>query len=277
MGGLNIASTNAMNLNTSLCSRSATGHSHPRRAPESTRRIVKMRNRRSRIGRVAASASAPCTLALSLAGCSSLYGTPRTIPKGEVQHTVAIEGIAAPGSGFGYGVQGAANVSYGGMLPTLPTYELRYGTSDRVDVGFRFANMTALGFDAKWNFHRGHVDLAIDPSLQAIVVPTTPDATAVVYGHLPLLVGVNLSPRSAIVFSPGVALFYTSSHDTGTQQWTPIARCGIGFQRRINPQFAIQPVVTTQFAFGPGGVSAPLLSFGVGFLLGAQPNTDDLK
>src|SRR3954465_1617199 len=92
-----------------------------------------------------------------LAGCPNpnVYGTPRTIPKGTSQHTVAAEGL---------GVVGVDKV------PVLPTYQYRAGLRDDVDMGFRIANLTSLGFDVKWNFYREKVDLAVVPGFTGTYV-----------------------------------------------------------------------------------------------------------
>src|SRR5688572_21795548 len=86
----------------------------------------------------------------ALVGCTSpnTYATARTLAPGDVTHTVAVEGIAYHGS------PGT------GALPLLPTYVLRVGVIERVDVGVRVGNMTELGADVKVNFLRGPLDLA---------------------------------------------------------------------------------------------------------------------
>ena len=55
--------------------------------------------------------------ALALMGCPSpsIYGTARTIPRGQIQQTVAVEGLGATTSGAS------------GFVPTLPTYQFRIG------------------------------------------------------------------------------------------------------------------------------------------------------
>ena len=102
-------------------------------------------------------AAALCT------GCPNpqVYGTPRTTPVGKVQHTVAAEG-------FNFGIKYPAVKAADGStirpertdsatLPNLPTYQLRVGVLDTLDVGVRIANLSSVGADVKWNFIKGDV------------------------------------------------------------------------------------------------------------------------
>lgn len=83
--------------------------------------------------------------ALALTGCPSMntYTTARTIPQGTIQHMVALEGL-------GGSVRGVTAV-----VPTLPTYQLRYGLTDRIDIAGRISNLTSVGADVKFNLLRG--------------------------------------------------------------------------------------------------------------------------
>src|SRR5215207_1572927 len=79
-------------------------------------------------------------------GCPNpnTYGTPRTTPVGKVQHTVAAEGMS-------YNIEQGGRTD-SGTFPNLPSYQLRVGVADTVDIGARITNLTSVGADVKWNF-----------------------------------------------------------------------------------------------------------------------------
>jgi hypothetical protein len=219
--------------------------------------------------------------ALLLQGCPNpnVYQTPRTTPKGSVSHTVAAEGI-----GFS-ATEEATGQSVSGFFPTLPSYSLRVGVADEVDIGFRLANMSSLGADAKWNFVRGQtLDVAVDPGVQWFRWSTTVDnettSADIVYANLPVLVGINIAEPLSLVIVPGITYAYSSASTSGggsdaaTSADGVMARVGFGFNLRVSQRFAIQPEVTLlrQFNDDP----AALYIAGLGFNFGALPGFDDL-
>lgn len=162
-----------------------------------------------------------------LLGCPNpqTYGTPRTTPSGKIQHTVALEGFhaaaksttttAAPGGGV------STRESTDTLtLPLLPTYQLRVGVADRVDIGARITNLSALGGDVKWNFVKGEsVDLAVMPGLQLNYFSANNNSIFIFYGHLPLMAGFNFGESTTLVLSGGLVFAYgsaTASGDRGT-------------------------------------------------------------
>lgn len=93
--------------------------------------------------------------ALALGGCPDpeTLGTPRTIPRGQIAQTVALTAIGSRDNG-----------AFGGtsaLSSSLPTYMIRVGLADRVDVGLRLSRLTSLGADAKINFLRGPLARAL--------------------------------------------------------------------------------------------------------------------
>src|SRR5690349_21254831 len=82
------------------------------------------------------------TIAALCTGCPNpqTYGTPRTTPAGKIQHNLAAEGIGASSDAGSF------------TVPNVPTYTLRVGVADTVDIGARIANLTSIGADVKWNF-----------------------------------------------------------------------------------------------------------------------------
>jgi|JI10StandDraft_1071094.scaffolds.fasta_scaffold479386_2 hypothetical protein len=206
-------------------------------------------------------------------GCPSpsIYGTARTLPRGTVQHTLAAEVIGAVGNGTA-------------VFPTLPTYQLRLGLADNVDLGFRLGNIVSPGVDVKINFVRGAFDLAIDPGIQGMYLATSDEGAGFVYLNLPLILGFNLSRSFSILATPGVAYaagFGTTSSSSGgstsatTYNGTGfMPRFGVGLNIRVNNSFAIQPEWTGYYFVDS---SAVLFTFGIGFTFGAQPDFSDIQ
>lgn len=215
-----------------------------------------------------------------LPGCPNplILGTPRTTPKGEISHTVALEGIGVSA------YDGASKQTVGGFLPNLPTYEMRIGLADWVDLGVRLSNLTTLGVDGKLNFVKTkHVDVAAAPGFQFFYFSSGAGeaSTSVVgtYLHAPVLVGFNVAEPFSIVLSPGITYGLVSATASGggtdAAQGTGglLFRGGLGFNIRIGKGFAIHP----EFAFSRGleddqGDIVTLYNFGLGFKFGKLPD-----
>ena len=220
---------------------------------------------------------------LTLLGCPNpnTYGTPRTIPAGRGQHTIAPEALYVNGKApfvDGGGATRVQRVDSG--LPMFPTYQYRHGLGDTVDLGLRVTNLSGFGADVKWNFLRGTVDLAIDPGAQWVYVSTANTGTLSLFLlHAPLMVGLNVSRRVAIVFTPGAAL----ALEAGRSKPEPtrgailsngggLARFGVGINVRTGRDFSLMPEVTAMRAFND--TQGILLVFGLGLKVGAQPLMD---
>jgi hypothetical protein len=215
-------------------------------------------------------------LAPLCAGCpnANTYGTPRTVPRGEIQHSVAVEG-------FGWALPGNSGIGASGFLPTLPTYTFRVGVHDRIDIGARVSNLTSIGVDGKFNFIKGVFDLAIDPGVQAFYFPSTAGSAGIFYFHAPILLGVNPTDWFSIVLTPGiVGAVATSSINGGSGRDSVstasgvLARVGLGFDFRISQGFAIHPEVTMMRSFDTEGL---LFNAGVGFNFGKLPSYADIR
>jgi len=226
-----------------------------------------------------------CVLGLFATGCPNpnTYGTPRTVPKGKVAHTIASEAIGYRITRRDAYVTESEPRNHSTAIPVMPSYMLRVGIVDRLDFGFRAANFTSLGIDLKLNFVRTpSFDLALDPMVQwaGLVVDTT-------HYHLPLLIGINLSDSFSIVATPGI-MYATSELDKtldlaeasqimGTTGLS--ARFGLGFNARVSPKFAIQPELTFMRALNPPTdtefENVTIFVFGVGFNIGNLPDFSD--
>lgn len=225
--------------------------------------------------------SAIGALALLATGCPNpnTYGTPRTTPVGRVQHTVAAEGISyklkdSPQDG---------GETATGSFPTFPTYQLRVGVADRVDIGARISNLSSVGADVKWNFLRTEgFDMAIVPGFQVFHIGGSTAGTTSgytqFYGNLPLVLGVNLAESISIVPTAGVTYGYNSATTVTDDSSAAasidglIVRAGLGLNFRISPKFAMHPEVTMlQFLNAENEPKVRLFIFGLGFNFGNLP------
>ena len=228
-------------------------------------------------------AAALCT------GCPNpqIYGTPRTTPVGKIQHTVA-------GEGFGFNIKypevrnadgtTSTRPSDSATLPNLPTYQLRVGVADTVDIGVRLANMTSLGADVKWNFIKGDTfDMAAVPGFQVFHIGSSGGGATAgytqFYANLPLVFGINLSDAVTIVPTAGVTYGLNSatvvSEDDSSAASSVdgmMLRGGLGFNFRISPKFAMHPEITMlKFLNKDEHPSVTLFLFGLGFNFGNLP------
>jgi hypothetical protein len=214
-------------------------------------------------------------------GCPNpnTYGTPRTTPVGKIQHSIAAEA-------WGYSVTDAeTDESAGGVLPTVPTYTLRVGVADTVDIGARISNLSSIGADVKWNFIKSEsFDMAIDPSFQFFHIGTTSTAgdtsLSILYLNAPLMFGINLSDSISIVPTLGATYGWASASvdstddsDSASGTTGVMLRPGLGFDFRISPRFAIHPEVTVLKTLkGDDEDSALMYMFGIGFNFGNLPH-----
>ena len=227
-------------------------------------------------------AGALVVLTFTLCGCPNpnTYGTARTTPKGKISHSIAAEGFAFTSD--------TADVA----VPLAPTYALRWGVADSVDLGFRIQNFSSLGADAKINLVKGGVDLALDPGLQYYSYSVTltdssgdeaSDSTSVFYLHAPLIFDANLSEAVSLVLTPGFVFAAVTSDidltgsdsdlDVVSTTEGAIARFTVGFDFRASKKFALHPEVTLMRAFE---AEANFFIFGLGFNFGHLPDFSDL-
>jgi hypothetical protein len=228
-----------------------------------------------RLGAIGVSA-ALCT------GCPNpnTYGTPRTTPAGKVQHTVAAEGI-----GFTYdrpGVNAAGEedtVTDSATLPNFPSYQIRIGVADEIDVGVKVLNMSSIGADVKWNFIKSDsFDMAAVPGFQVFHFSVNDNGYTQFYGNLPLLFGINvgdsvtLVPSAGVTYSLGSATVDSDSNSAAYSDGGLWLRGGIGFNFRISPKFAMHPEITfLKNIPADNEVDTLLYVFGLGFNFGSLP------
>lgn len=224
--------------------------------------------------------------ALLMTGCPNpnTYGTPRTTPKGKISHSVAAEWLGVTFEERISEQAGATDdtTSVSTSVVAPPTYTIRLGVADNMDVGLRAANMSALGFDFKYNFLRSEsFDLAIDPGVQWLNVGFN-----VFHVHVPVLLGINLSPHMSIVATPGIMYGITSvssgdeEFDNELDQFLSTdgiyGRLGVGIDFRFSRKFAIHPEITFLRGFEKDDTSvvqsAMTYMFGIGFNFGNLPD-----
>lgn len=238
-----------------------------------------------------ASARAAALLWLPLAsGClnPNTYGTPRTTPVGQVQQSLAAELVSYRAvTPEGPGTLGRTDA---GNTPVAPSYAFRVGVTDRLDIGGRIANASALGVDVKWNFLRSEVlDVAIAPGAQAFIVWGGAGAGVYthVYSNLPLMFGINASPDFTIAPSVGLgygfnssdSLSYNNAEERTSSTEALLFQAGLGLDFRISPRFAVHPEMSmltrasgAAGAAGAAGAEMRWYTFGVGFKWGVLPS-----
>ncbi len=224
------------------------------------------------------------------AGCPNpnTYGTPRTTPKGKVQHTVAAEGFGldyeTPGTTDPTTGQKTAGTKGSLTVPNFPTYQLRVGVTDTVDIGARIANMSSLGADVKWNFIRGETfDMATVPGLQVFRLSTSSGSSdgsfTQFYANLPLVFGINLADALSIVPTAGITYSLSSAEALSDQDDAArttdglFVRAGLGFNFRISQKFAMHPEITLLKNVTDTDKNGDVLLyvFGLGFNFGSLP------
>lgn len=218
-----------------------------------------------------------------LCGCPdpNTYGTPRTLAPGDLQLQASV------------GAWGGAANGGNGVWPALPSVGFRYGIADRLDIGARLVDFFGIGGDAKYNFVRGRVDLAFDPTLQLFYLPpvqflgssSLTQSIGVAQLQAPLLVGINFDDATSLILTPGfVGTLATSPiADAGYVVPQQIAfattglgaRLGIGLNIRTSDTFSWQPEVTAWHEFN--GVDSWICVAGIGINIGAQPDYSDLE
>ncbi len=239
-------------------------------------------------------------LALRFAGCAAaaaflpgcpnpdLYTTPRTIDPGTVQFQVALEGIGATYNGTQTTTTNTANpttqtqqVSESFFLPMVPTVGVRVGLADGLELGARIPNLDSLAADLKVRLLKGTLDLAIDPGLQGFYLSVGDVGGGILYFHVPLLVGFNVSKSVSLVATPGIGFAVATLSSDGGNSSQQVAgttgvlgRLGFGVNFRLSKKFSIQPEVTFMKAFAD--TDALIYVFGLGFNIGAQPDYSDL-
>ncbi|HYP91074.1 MAG TPA: hypothetical protein VEQ59_23070, partial [Polyangiaceae bacterium] len=213
-------------------------------------------------------------------GCPNpnTYGTPRTTPVGKISHTLAAEGVR-------YSVDDTKNGGVKGdaTIPTLPTYQIRVGLLDTLDIGARLSNLSSFGADLKWNFIKSDVfDMAIDPGFQVFHIGSSSNGVSEsfteIYGHAPLILGINVADSVSIVPTVGVTYGLSSATVSGDDASAAASidglmfRGGLGFNFRISPKFAMQPEVTyLKWLNKSADPDISWVVFGLGFNFGNLP------
>lgn len=222
-------------------------------------------------------------------GCpnANTYGTARTTPAGEINHSISAEGFGAQVETTTTDASGNSQTEKTNVfLPLLPSYHLRVGATDNIDVGFHVYNMGSLGFDAKLNILKGRVDLGIDPGVQwyqySVGIDDTKTKVNVLYFHGPLLVDFNVSKSLSFVLAPGIEYSYVSADVSGGSESESarsadgvFARVGLGINIRTSKKFALHPEVTVFRNFRDD--ASLLYMAGLGFNFGNLPSFDDVE
>ncbi|MGE0327140.1 MAG: hypothetical protein AB7S68_32760 [Polyangiaceae bacterium] len=223
---------------------------------------------------------AGASLCLTACPNPNLYQTARTTPKGKLGYSVAAEGLGFETKSTDEDT-GASVRSETNFVPLPPTFMLRYGLSDELDMGFHVYNFVSPGFDLKYNFLKDAVDLAIDPGVQVFTGSSGDEDFTVLYGHLPLILDLNFSSSISMVLAPGITYARSSIKHGSDTIFTDlnsnsgfVARAGIGFDFRISDGFALHPEVTFLRALNDTNWTTYVA--GIGFNFGKLPSFHDL-
>jgi hypothetical protein len=208
-------------------------------------------------------------LALSLGACASpnLYVSARPLGPGVIQHTIAIEGLAA------------ATPTGAAILPTAPTWQVRVGVARRFDLMARLVNLSGLGLDGLISLHEGALDVALVPGVRGAWLPFSAGRPGVLSGHLPLLLGVHLGDRTTLMVSVGGGFLATLGDSASAEATSKVlpesaeassqgffVRGGLGLRWRVSQGLILHPEVTMLYTPATRRTS---LSGGVGFTFGA--------
>jgi hypothetical protein len=220
-------------------------------------------------------------IAALLCGCpnANMYTTPRTTPNGHVTHTIAPEVISwsaktkTTTNSSGQVVTETESIT----LPTAPSYHARVGLGDNIDLGIKALNLSSLAADLKINFIKGDsFDMAVAPGVQYFGIFSGGNSAHAIYGHLPLLLGINLGETLTFVLTPGVtyALFTGSTSGDSSQSRLATAdglmgRFGVGLNIRLSKGFAIHPEVSAMRMFKD--TENLFITAGIGFQFGKLP------
>ncbi len=164
----------------------------------------------------AARLSCLVVIATLVTGCPSpnMYTTARTLPRGKMAHMVSVETLGAAVDNSQTDVEGSV------ALPSMPSYELRYGASDNFELDARVTLGLTLGLRGKYNFLRQRtVDLAVAPGVQYFGISSNESALRVFHGSLPLLVD-SIRSRLALAVTP--SLLQGSCHSLES-----VSTCGL--------------------------------------------------
>lgn len=224
--------------------------------------------------------------AAMLTGCPdpNTYGTPRTLDPGKVQVVIAPEA-------FGATYKDTNGQTQSGFFPTTPTVGMRVGVANGIDIGARAPNLAGVGVDGKFRLLKGGVDLAIDPGAQFNYFSatatngsnSTSTSIAIVWLHLPLLVGFNVSHAVSIVATPGFVYGIVSgetsatsgAQGSGSASSGVGARLGLGFDFRLSNSVALHPEVTGMRFFGNS--QSLVYSTGLGIVFVNLPDYSDIQ
>jgi hypothetical protein len=231
--------------------------------------------------------AASAWLVLAVTGCPNpnTYTTPRTLDRGTVQSQVAVEGIGVDYKARYGSTDSNANPIKTDVLaglPVFPTFGVRFGAAEGLEIGLRLPNGEPFAADAKIRLLKGPVDVALDPGLQLYLGSANGNSFAALNLQAPALLGFNFSRDYSLVLSPGLAYAQntaTNVYATGVAGSSTaagfMARLGIGFDYRVSRRLAIHPEVTLMRQF-TGSEDLLLCVGGIGFNFGAQPDYSDL-
>jgi hypothetical protein len=200
---------------------------------------------------------------LSIPGCPSLplMQSAETIPEGEVQHGIGVEYF-----GTNRDVTPSEEVL---PLQLIPTYTVRFGVADHVDVGLRTSVFLNLAFDVK-------IQMVDTPAFDFAIAPSLQYAWFWGWLQLPVIVGLNLADSVQLVLAGRIAYFALLTGELARSALEEDLAAadfyfgaGAGLYVKAGPRFGVMPEI--QYMRGNRAEDPAMWSFNVTFAIGAQP------
>lgn len=211
-------------------------------------------------------------VALLLGGCiaEQPWTTARTLPAGEVQHTVAVEGVAKLRDP--YTLCGPAGVEDGDLFCeehgfVSPAYTVRAGLEDRVELAGHFSLLGGVGAELKTHVVDAPV-LDIGVGFAALLSPAGAN------GSLRALVSLNLSDAWTVTFMPraGYRLMPSWAENPAHEDEGSAAFAGAGMALHVLVRDGFRVGLGVSWARSLGGrdEGADYLAFGPALSFGAH-------
>ncbi|WP_050725303.1 hypothetical protein [Vulgatibacter incomptus] len=154
----------------------------------------------------------------------------RTVPQGEVEHTIGAHVLRFDAEKFCEKCELAEAFNF----PT-PSYTMRYGAARGLDIGLGYSMPGALSLDAT-------IELVRTPGIDFSLGPTAVFdwfSGLPAFG-LPALVDLNLAPRISVVgFLGPVFMIGRDTDGTRTNVW--LGQAGVGLEMRPLPWLSLRP------------------------------------
>ncbi|MEM9193720.1 MAG: hypothetical protein AAGF12_31385 [Myxococcota bacterium] len=219
---------------------------------------------------------------LGAAGCpaSQSFLTARSLPKGDIQHTVGVEflGVDYRNSDCAPDDEECLDPIGFAAVPWL-AYAVRVGATDWMEVGGKYSTSGLLSLDLKFELFRSeYFDLAVDPGLSftpggALFTEDREDAVGIdaafTYFFLPVLGSFNFGPVT-ITLQPRMSYMLLFSQSASFTDGLFLGG-GVSIHWRVSDVVTLIPGFDYQVLTAPSNNSANFFSGGIAVSFGDQP------